>query len=241
MTNWRDRGLPLFLIFLMSVAAPVAVASPQTLSGTKNIPVNLTNGNSVYSIYYSYPASAQVGGNVTVTVSLGVVSFTGDKLYVRSYALSVLLPFANGKVLNRTITVTNASPFVYAGGSTEPANLTLGLTPENTGLPSGQSTAVNVTVGFTDEVWYEPPVSNYYPEFGSAVVGSLLVQSPSPAPILQPVALMGAGVVLLALGLLVRRRVPKRGSTTSPFPAGTHLKTSQFTARPKSVKSSMRC
>jgi len=207
------------VLLLLILVAPVSVAfassnAPQVVSGTDTIPVSLTAGNSVYSISYSYPASADVGSNLTVAIGLGVVSFTGDKLYVSSYSLSALISFPSGKTVSDSISVSNSSAFIYEGGTAAPTSIVLPLTAENSGLAPGQSTLVNVTVGFTDEVWYEPPVGNYYPEYGSVVVGQAVVTNPASPPIWQPIALIGSGAILLSAGLFLKRS-SRRGTTAS--------------------------
>jgi len=197
-------------LLCLTLALPLAASSTsgptvQMVSGTVRIPVNQANGNSVYSISYSYPDSVNVGTNFSVGVTFGVESFTGYKVHVETYDISVILPFSNGLVVNGTISVSNSSAIVYPGGTANPAILVLPLTPKNTGLAAGKASLANVTVGFFDTVWNEPPVSNFLPEYGSAVVGQVLVSNPSMRPLWQPELLIGAGVVLLGAGLLLRR------------------------------------
>ena len=95
-------------LLCLTLALPLAASSTsgptvQMVSGTVRIPVNQANGNSVYSISYSYPDSVNVGTNFSVGVTFGVESFTGYKVHVETYDISVILPFSNGLVVNGTI------------------------------------------------------------------------------------------------------------------------------------------
>lgn len=217
--NMRALWGMLLCVALLSPLAADSTSGPtaQIISGTVDIPSNQANGNSVYSISYSYPNSANVGTNFSVGVTFGVANFTGYKVHVETYDISVLLTFSNGLVVNGTVSVSNSSAIIYPGGVANPANVVLPLTSKNTGVAPGQATLTNVTIGFYDTVWNEPPVSNFVPEYGSAVVGQVLVSNPSPRPLWQPELLIVAGAVLLGSGLLVRRtrsQVPT--STNSP-------------------------
>src|SRR5579863_6456343 len=76
----RAPGLYLPLLMTLILLAPLqsASAAVQIESGsTQQLGNTMSNGSTSYVIYYTYPSEAQVGSNLTISLSLRVQAFTG--------------------------------------------------------------------------------------------------------------------------------------------------------------------
>jgi hypothetical protein len=217
--------LPLFFTLLLlapfqgaSAAVPIITGSTQPLGNDE------AHGTTSYVIDYSYPATAQVGTNLTLTFSLHVGQFNGLIEYITAYELQVEL-FVGAQQQEVTLygpAGFNSSSFLYPGGIWGPINATFPLTEVDTGLAPGQSTngTFSVTLLDTDEIGYpyltyvtEPPMTG---DGGTLLVENQVASSTSStsstttsaqsgAQNILPYALLASGAVLMAAAVFMPR------------------------------------
>jgi hypothetical protein len=177
---------PVILAILLLIPVQSAYAAVQTTSGAVQLSNALSNGNTAYSVQYSYPSTADVGTNLNVTLTLHVDSLTGlvDYLYVYRLVVNV---FIGTDVLNGSVSSGSGvgagdligSDRLYAGSNWGPNSVTFPLTADNTGLAKGASTNATVIITLEDSV-YEGYDTSEPSMQGSA--GSLLIQNPAGTP-----------------------------------------------------------
>lgn len=175
---------PLLLTLLLLIPAQSAHAF-QTRSGALQLSNTLGNGNTAYTVQYSFPSTADVGTNLTVTLTLHVDSLTGLIEYLYAYRLVVDV-FVGPNELNGSVSSGSGvgagnllgSSHLYAGSSWGPSNVTIPLTAANTGLAQGASTNSTVIITLEDSI-YEGYDSSEPSTQGAA--GSLVIQNPAAA------------------------------------------------------------
>ncbi len=215
------RHWPALLAVILLIPALGVNAEAQNASGTATLGNSLQYGNTSYSVGCSYPSTALVGSNLTITVTLHVISLTGLVEYITNYGI-VAQVFVGSQVLEGSALSTANATFLYPGSSWGPFNITIPLTANNTGLAKGDS--ANATLGITlrDSVFYSAPQLNVYvtepPMQG--VAGSLLIENPATStststttPSAGPIsityaALVVAGAVMM-IGAALWPRVPR--------------------------------
>jgi hypothetical protein len=187
---------------------------------TQQLGNNLAGGDTSYIIYYTYPSTAQVGSNLTISLSLRVGAFSGVLQFILAYEMKVEL-FVGQQEQQVTISGPggfNASAFLYPGGIWGPINATFPLTENDTGLAVGQSTNATFSATLLDTVYVGAPYFKYTPESPvQGQGGTLLVQNEvasstsnsttgkGTGQTLLPYALLASGAVLIAGAILVPR------------------------------------
>ncbi len=225
----RERGvrrairLLTALAFVLLISARSANAAVQTISGTTETFGNtLTQGNTSYNVLYTYPSVAEVGSNLTISLTLHINAFSGQIEYIYGYGLEAQL-FVGTHELHQTIygpAGFNASSFLYPGAYWGPKNFTFPLTENNTGLAKGQSANATLQITLRDTVYYGVPVLGYMTEPAmQAQGGTFLVenavassttststtgQSSGQSSVL-PYALLASGAVLMAAAVFLPR------------------------------------
>ncbi len=220
------RFLPLVFALILLAPSQGATAAVQIISGsTQQMGNTESHGSTSYVVDFTYPATAQVGTNLTISVSLHVGQFTGIIEYITAYELEVQL-FVGAQEQQVTLygpAGFNSSSFLYPGGIWGPNNATFPLTQLNTGLAPGQSANATFSVVLldTDEIGY--PYLTYVTEPAmTGDGGTLLVQnqvassttstsstptaSQSAGQTVLPYALLASGAVLMAAAVFFPRR-----------------------------------
>jgi hypothetical protein len=168
--------LPILLAMLILFPVQNTHAAVQTTSGTTQLSNTLTVGDTAYSVEYSYPSTAQVGTNLTLTFTVHVDSLTGLVEYLYSYSLVVDVSIGQD-VLRGSITSDNGANYLYPGSNWGPNNVTIPLTEGSTGLAKGASTNATVSVTLEDTEWWGAPLSIFQTEPAmQGAAGSLVIQ-----------------------------------------------------------------
>jgi hypothetical protein len=218
------RYLPLLLTLTLLGTFQSAGAAVQIISGsTEQLGNTMSHGSTTYVVDYTYPSVAQVGTNLTISLSLHVGEFSGIIGYITAYQLQVALD-----VGSQQLQVTlygpggfNASSFLYPGGIWGPNNATFPLTEANTGLAVGQSANATFSVTLLDSVAIGYPYNQYETEPAmQGQGGTLLIQnavasttsstsststSGSTGQAVLPYALLASGAVLIAAAVFLPR------------------------------------
>jgi len=220
--------LPLVATLILLAPFQTAMAAAQIESGTTQQLGNVTNqGTTSYVIYYTYPSTAPVGSNLTISLSLHVGSFSGVIEFIVGYEMQVQL-YVGAQEQQVTLAGPggfNASSFLYPGGIWGPVNATFPLTENNTGLALGQSTNATFSVTLLDSIYVGAPylhIETENPMQGQG--GTILIEnavtsttsstsigsttSNSGSQTLLPYALLASGAVLIA-GAIVLPRGPR--------------------------------
>jgi hypothetical protein len=214
--------MPVLLLALILLAPfQGASADAQILSGqTQQLGNSLAQGSTAYIIYYTYPSVAQVGSNLTISLSLRVGQFSGVLQFILAYEMKVEL-FVGQQEQQVTISGPagfNSSAFLYPGGIWGPINATFPLTDATTGLSPGQSTNATFSATLLDTVYVGAPYFKYTPESPvQGQGGTLLVQDHvasstsststtglTAGQTLLPYALLASGAVLIAAAIFVQ-------------------------------------
>jgi hypothetical protein len=182
----RERGhrrtrpspfLPVLVAAILLIPVLGAHAEVQVTSGTTQLGNTLHYGNTSYSVKYSYPSTAEVGSNLTITVTLHVNSLSGLVEYITNYGL-VAEVFIGSQALQGSFSGTQNSTFLYPGSSWGPNNITIPLTASNTGLAKGDSANATLSISLQDNVFYGQQLNVYTTEPAmQGVAGSLLIQN----------------------------------------------------------------
>lgn len=225
----RGRTLKKLLpfVFALVLLAPFqgASAAVQMISGsTQPLGNTEAHGSTSYVVNYTYPATVQVGTNLTISLTLHVGQFSGLIEYITAYELEVQL-FIGAQEQQVTLygpAGFNSSSFLYPGGIWGPNNATFALTQLNTGLTRGQSANATFSVVLldTDEIGYpyltyvtEPPMTG---SGGTILVENQVASSttstssaatsgPSAGQAILPYALLASGAVLMAAAVFFPR------------------------------------
>jgi hypothetical protein len=174
---------PVILVLVLLIPVHSAYAAVQTTSGVLQLSNTLGNGNTAYSVQYSYPSTADVGTNLNITLTLHVNSLTGLVEYLYVYRL-VADVFIGRNTVNGSVSSGSGvgagnligSNHLYAGSNWGPNILTIPLTADNTGLAEGAAFNATVVIRLEDSIW-EGYYSTEPPMQGSA--GNLMIQNPA--------------------------------------------------------------
>jgi hypothetical protein len=219
------RFLPfVFALILLAPFQGASAAVPIISGSTQQLGNNESHGSTSYVVDFTYPATAQVGTNVTISLSLHVGQFTGLIEYITAYELEVQL-FVGAQEQQVVLygpAGFNSSSFLYPGGIWGPNNATFPLTQLNTGLAPGQSTNATFSVVLldTDEIGY--PYLTYVTEPAmTGDGGTFLVEnqvassttstsntstsSQSAGQTVLPYTLLASGAVLMAAAVFLPR------------------------------------
>jgi hypothetical protein len=220
-----ESYLPLLLFLILLGTFQSASAAVQIESGsTQQLGNTLNHGTTSYVVDYTYPSVAQVGTNLTISLTLHVGAFNGIIEYTTAYELQVALD-VGGQQQQVTIYGPggfNASSFLYPGGIWGPNNATFPLTEANTGLAVGQSANATFSVTLLDsvEVGYpflvyatEPPMTG---QGGTLLIQDQVASSTTTTSSssttaqgtgqsLLPYALLASGAVLIAAAIFLPR------------------------------------
>jgi len=213
--------LPILILLGTFQSAGAAV---QIISGsTQQLGNSMAHGSTTYVVDYTYPSAAQVGTNLTISLSLHVGQFSGLIGYITAYQLQVALD-VGAQQLQVTLYGPggfNASSFLYPGGIWGPNNATFPLTEANTGLAVGQSANATFSVTLLDSVAIGYPYNQYVTEPAmQGQGGTLLIQnvvtsttsstssistSVSTGQAVLPYALLASGAILIAAAIFLPR------------------------------------
>src|SRR6266571_2062188 len=187
---------------------PIAVSS-EIRSGSFELSNQDTYGTSMYTIRYSYPATVNIGTNLTIQILVVVDQLTGLKTYVQDYGAVVTLNIDATHTPTKTVHIHPGSDFLYQGAHWGPVNVSLPLNELNTGVGVGQEYGANLTIAFADYVWLTSPVLNYAPESGSKAVGTVTIQNQSPSTDLGlylPYLAVAVGIALVLISILIGKK-----------------------------------
>jgi hypothetical protein len=223
-TRWRF--LPVLLALSLLIQGQNAFASGQTTTGTLQVGNTFSYGATSYSLDYSYPTTANVGSNVTITTTLHVDSLGGIIEYISQYRVIVDVFIGTLHVQNASTKSPINGSFLYPGATWGPNNVTIPLTAANTGLAVGASANASVRITLENDDYIhngpyatlvsEPPMQGF--------VGGLLLQNvaqsttSSTSTTVQtssqtylPYALLASGAVLMLLAVVALRpsRLPQ--------------------------------
>ena len=230
----REKRLGLAcLLCILIVAAPLISAQKargegQVVTGTALLSNSLQYGSTAYAVIYSHPSAAEVGTNLTLTITLRVVSFTGLVDYIYNYGITARV-FAGTHVLNGSVSAGTNPVFLYPGAVWGPNNITIPLTEANTGVAKGSSVNATVSLTLADLVYFggqlgitmnEPPMQG---DAGSLLIGNSVSsstsqtggvnsQGPGGALLVQTLflyALLATGAILMLVAAFLPRIAPR--------------------------------
>ncbi|MGH9918289.1 MAG: hypothetical protein ACRD6W_05385 [Nitrososphaerales archaeon] len=216
--------LPLLVTLILLSPFQGAMAAAQVESGMTQTLGNSTNqGTTSYVVYYTYPSTAPVGSNLTISLSLHVGSFSGVIEFIVGYEMQVALYVGEQE---QQVTLAgpagfNASSFLYPGGIWGPVNATFPLTENNTGLALGESANATFSVTLLDSIYVGAPYLHIETEDpmqgqgGTVLIENGVTSTTSSTSIgsttgnggqtLLPYALLASGAVLIAGAIIVPR------------------------------------
>jgi hypothetical protein len=189
-------------------------AAAQITSGTAQLSNALQYGSTTYSVDYSYPSTAEVGTNLTITVTLHVKSLTGVVEYVNDFRLVANVYVGPQLVLNGSIDGGTQPLFLRSGATWGPKDVIIPLTAQNTGVAKGASANATVSITLVDTVWVaDPRIGDYHTEPAmQGAAGGLVIQNAVASTTGQgtfqtvlPYALLASGAVLVVLAVFLRR------------------------------------
>jgi hypothetical protein len=219
------RTLPCRLLALLSIVlvAPIYIVhgAAQITSGTTQLSNTLQYGNTVYSVDYSYPSTAEVGTNLTISVTLHVNSLTGLVEHVNDFRLVANVYVGPQLVLNGSIAGGDQPLFLHPGSTWGPFGVSIPLTARNTGVAKGASANATVSITLIDTIWVARPIvgpmaGDYYTEPAmQGAAGALVIQNAvastnsttgqGTVQTILPYALLASGAVLVLLFVLFPR------------------------------------
>jgi len=219
-------------VLLLIVGASASAARGDTALSSK---LTLTNvdpngqGVSTFTVYYHLPQQVQVGTNLTVPVYLYVDNLTKLMSFLLDYSVQVSLTLSNGKEISghAGVNSTNAADNfgalqLHAGESWGPTNITMPMTQTNTGLSQGQEALGNATMTVDADVWFNEPVNFYRPEVNQSSIGNVVLANGTPSgpqPNYAGFALVGFGVILVAVTVGIRPKKPSSPKAGGPPPS----------------------
>jgi hypothetical protein len=214
--------LPLLMTLILLAPFQSAGAAVQIESGsTQQLGNTMSHGSTSYVIFYTYPSAAQVGSNLTISLSLRVQAFSGVIEFAVGYEMRVQL-FVGTEQQQVTISGPagfNSSAFLFPGATWGPINATFPLTEADTGLAVGQSTNATFSATLLDNIYVGAPYLIYETEPAmTGQGGTLLIQNvgtssasststtgTSSGQTLLPYALLASGAVLIAAAIFIPR------------------------------------
>jgi hypothetical protein len=226
----RERGgarsalrpyLPLLMALILLAPLQSATAAVQIESGsTQALGNTMSHGSTSYIIYYTYPSAAQVGSNLTISLSLRVQAFSGVIEFAVGYEMRVQLAIGTEQ---QQVTISgpagfNSSAFLYPGATWGPVNATFPLTEADTDLAIGQSTNATFSATLLDTVYVGAPYLIYETEPAmTGQGGTLLIQNEVTSSVSStsttgptggqtlPYILLASGAVLIAAAIFIPR------------------------------------
>ncbi len=212
-TLWRF--FPVLMTLVLLIPGQNVYAAVETTSGSAQMGNTLQNGSTSYTVSYSYPATAEVGKNLTLSLTMHVDSLSGLIEYAINYFIVVNV-FIGNHHLNATISAPNGAPFLYPGANWGPNNVTIPLTEDNTGVAKGQSANATVSVTYGDWIYMggvlkgyftEPPMQGQAGTFliQNGVTSSTSTTSQAAGQSYLPYVLMVSGAVLMVSAALLFR------------------------------------
>lgn len=221
------KGLPtpaLLAVFFVLVLILVAAATSASGDVALNAQVTLTcndqygQGTSTVTVFYGIPTNAQVGSNLTVPFKMSVVNLTRLMTFLSSYNVTIFLGLSNGKVVSGTVGVSGTqaaenlgSLQLHQGQAWGPINITLPLTQAKTGLSQGQEALANITLRVNEDIYYNQPINGFRQFQNQTSIGYMIVANGTPAgpePNYAGLALLGFGVILVAVSFVTRTKRP---------------------------------
>ena len=216
------RFLPVLLTAALLIPIQSVDAAAPTTSGTIQLGNTLIYGTTAYAMDYNYSSQAQVGSNLSITITLHIGALTGLVEYISHYQIIVDVNLPGTRVLNSSIIGGNNSAFPipkYPGSVWGPNTVHIPLTADNTGLAKGQTANATVSVILQDLVWYggqlgifdsEPPMQG---SAGSVTIsngattstGSSTGQTGGQTQAYLPYALLASGAVLMLSAVFLPR------------------------------------
>jgi hypothetical protein len=214
-------------LFVAMLLGPVqlAWAAPQDTTGTVELSNTLSYGNTAYGIDYSYPSTAQVGQNLTISVTLHVKALNGLIEYVWGYRIYAFVYIGAQLVQETSLTSTLKSPYLYPGASWGPNSILIPLSANATGISKGTSANATVSFELQDQLYVNAGNGKAYeaepPMQGSA--GSLTIENgatpqstPAASTPYVAYALVACGAVLmLAAAVMPRGPRSRTGGNTA--------------------------
>ena len=177
----RSPLAALFVAIFLIFPSGAFEADHPVVTGNFQLEFDRGYGQSIYTIFYTYPTSLPAGSNFTVQTYMYVTKLGGLKLYVENYVLSVSLNFPSGLILEQSVSGPPGQ-FLYEGARWGPLNTTI---PLNSTISSefrgSQSLKIDVRMGLATFELYE---GYMFPtaEGGQREVGSVSVLNSSPTP-----------------------------------------------------------
>jgi hypothetical protein len=207
------------------LACSQTVDAVSTTGATKTIGNVITNyGTTSYVIYYSYASVANVGTNLTISLTLHVNQFTGYIEYIQGYSLGLRL-FVGKSSLQETVNGPEGlNRTLYPGATWGPENFTFPLNESDTGVTPGTSENATLAVTLSDTAWFgepwnifmtEPPMET---QAGSLIIqnqptssttsASTATRSGGSQSLLLYALLASVAVLIVAAALILRRPRP---------------------------------
>lgn len=214
--------LPLVITLILLAPLQSASAAVQIESGsTQPLGNSMSHGSTSYLVYYTYPSTAQVGSNVTISLTVRLGQFTGLIEFIVGYELRVQLAVGTQQ---QQVTISgpggfNASDFLYPGATWGPINATFPLTEADTGLAPGQSANATFSATLLDSIYVGAPYLHFETEPAlTGQGGTFLIQGAatsstsststtgqSSRQTFLPYALLASGAVLVAAAIFMPR------------------------------------
>jgi hypothetical protein len=176
------------------------------------------NGKSTFTVFYHLTQQAEVGTTLTVPIKLYVANLTGFMSFLQDYTVTVSLKLSNGRSISGQARVNSTQAAenlgagqLHAGQEWGPVNVTIPLTQTNTGVGPGQEALGNATMRVDADVWFNQPINFYRPEGNQSGIGYILVSNGTPSgpePNYPAIALLGFGVILVAVSFVMRPKKP---------------------------------
>lgn len=185
-------------------------------------------GTGTFTVFYGVPQTTQVDENLTIPVKMSVNSFTGLMNFLDSYNITLLFSLSNGKSLSGTVGVSGNEAAenlgalqLRSGQAWGPVNITLPLTPANTGLGQGQEALANITLRVDAQIYLNPPVNFYRPEDNQTNIGYMLVQNgvpPGASPNYVGFGVLGLGIIVVGVAIVMRPKKTPTSTTSDKAP-----------------------
>jgi hypothetical protein len=220
---WRCLSVLVAVILLARGLG--AYGQVQETSGVVQLGNTLQYGTTSYSVMCSFPSTADVGTNLTITFTLHVNSFHGLVEYVTNYRILAGV-FIGSQHLQGLSSSTQNSSFLYPGSTWGPNNITIPLTANNTGLARGQSANATVSITLQDGIYYGGQLIVYTTEPAmQGVAGGLVIQNTaatssststisSTSQAYVPYAILAAAGAVMMVGAALWPRSPR----STPIP-----------------------
>lgn len=218
----RVLGTFLLIILIIFSSAPLSTrewtSGSGIASGSFQLSFQNLNGNSKYTISYSYPTSASWNDNLNVAITVFVNELTGVKEYVQDYSLILTISANNGGAIVQRLHHGSAgvpADYLYQGSHWGPINMTVPLNPSNFSASSQESLGASLSIQFIGNVQYG--LSTAAPPFlaldsGTGSAGNITITVPSEGisssefPQILAITLICGGVAVVGVLYYLRGR-----------------------------------